>query len=353
MDGKFKNYDFAIVIGRFQPLHLGHVDILNTANEIAHNVIVLLGSCNSSMNIRNPFNPEQRKAMLNNSLDFPFTTIEINDYLYNDKVWISQVQHKVSEAIDAKWTKNYEPKIALVGCKSDDSSYYLDLFPQWTYREADVTFPATVHATDIRESIFGKEFALESVRSYLPKGTLTFLELYNGTTDHKTLQSEHQYVKNYKSQWASAPFPPTFVTVDNVICHHGHVLLIKRKINPGKGLWALPGGFLNQNERIIDGAKRELLEETNLNLYKNKDFNFVESKVFDHPSRSSRGRAITHAFFYEGTGKSLPKVKGGDDAASASWVEINQAMASPKLFFEDHYHILSYFTSHHRTYSEV
>ena len=59
------------------------------------------------------------------------------------------------------------------------------------------------------------------------------------------LKQEHDYILGYRRAWEAAPYPPTFVTTDAVVVQSGHILLIQRKAAPGKGLWALPGGFLN------------------------------------------------------------------------------------------------------------
>ena len=60
------------------------------------------------------------------------------------------------------------------------------------------------------------------------------------------LVEEQAYIKRYKDIWADAPYAPTFVTTDAVVIQSGHVLLVKRRTAPGKGLWALPGGFLKE-----------------------------------------------------------------------------------------------------------
>ncbi len=344
MSGPYKAYDIAVVIGRFQPCHLGHVEILEEANRISHNVIVLLGSANTARNIKNPFTIDERRQILKESVDFPFMSIGIDDYLYDDTVWLSQVQEKVSQLISSFWKKDFEPKVALVGSISDGSSYYLNLFPQWTFRNVNVKFPKDVHAVNLRKKIFGENMNIESIEQYLSTGSRHFLRNFEKTEAFESLCKEFHYIEDYKKPYASLPFPPTFVTTDAVVVHHGHILLIVRGGNPGKGLWALPGGFLNPNEKIIEGAMRELKEETGLKITNpDASYSLKSEKVFDHPSRSLRGRAITHAFYWQGHSPKLPLVKGADDAQHAQWVPIYEAMGKPNLFFEDHWHIINYF----------
>lgn len=105
------------------------------------------------------------------------------------------------------------------------------------------------------------------------------------------------------------------------------VLLIERGIEPYKGCWALPGGFLRMDETAEQCAQRELREETGLNLNYLKQF-----KTFTAVSRDPRERVISIAF-YALAKKS--EVQGGDDAKSAQWFTLNDL---PELAF-DHYHI--------------
>jgi len=65
-----------------------------------------------------------------------------------------------------------------------------------------------------------------------------------------TVLEEFACINQYIESWSVAPYPPTFVTVDAVVIQDDHILLIRRERCPGKGLWALPGGFLDQDETI-------------------------------------------------------------------------------------------------------
>lgn len=103
------------------------------------------------------------------------------------------------------------------------------------------------------------------------------------------------------------------------------VLLVKRGKPPFKGKLALPGGFMEWNESCEEAARRELEEETGL-----KNIKFKPVGVFSKPGRDPRGTIISVAFW--GTaGKNAAKVKGGDDAAEACWVEVNSC---PGLAFD-------------------
>lgn len=136
-------------------------------------------------------------------------------------------------------------------------------------------------------------------------------------------------------------FPRPAVSVDVVLLAGPpaglHVLLIRRASEPFAGAWALPGGFLDEDERLEDAARRELAEET--------AFEFrgplVQVGAFGDPGRDPRGWTVSVAFVgraYEG----LPAVTGGDDAAEAAWHPLG---ALPNLAF-DHDEILAAALAH-------
>ncbi len=119
-------------------------------------------------------------------------------------------------------------------------------------------------------------------------------------------------------QLGRAPYPPVFVTVDALLRCQGRVLLIRRGHAPGKGLWALPGGFVEPNDTLWQSCLRELQEETHCTLPEERLRAALRGQqVFDHPQRSLRGRVITQAYFIDLGNDTLPEVLGGDDAAHA------------------------------------
>jgi len=124
------------------------------------------------------------------------------------------------------------------------------------------------------------------------------------------------------------------VTVDAVIFYRKadilKVLLIKRKNEPFRDQWALPGGFLEENETLAEGAKRELEEETGLKLEK-----LQQIGAFGTPGRDPRGRTISIAFLTLIDAEA--KVKASDDAVDSKWFSFNDL---PDLAF-DHREIIS------------
>lgn len=99
-----------------------------------------------------------------------------------------------------------------------------------------------------------------------------------------------------------------------------HVLLIQRKNPPFQNQWALPGGFVEENEKIIKACQRELHEETGL-LVEIQKLNFVD--VFDAIQRDPRGRTISVA--YTCLADELTSIEAKDDAANAKWFKLENA----------------------------
>lgn len=127
-------------------------------------------------------------------------------------------------------------------------------------------------------------------------------------------------------------YPHPSVTTDCVIFGFDgtklKVLLVERGIEPFKGRWAFPGGFLNMDESAEKGALRELEEETGL-----KGAYIHQFHTFSDPQRDPRERVITIAYYAL---VRMQEVKGGDDAADARWFALDEV---PQLAF-DHDQIL-------------
>jgi bifunctional NMN adenylyltransferase/nudix hydrolase len=336
-------YDLAVFIGRFEPFHIAHKMVIDQALVSANKVVVIIGSANSPRSYRNPFTYEERVQMIRSAYPAEsqrIITVPLEDTLYNDEKWVRDVQMAVNDAFTQAYGA-WHPmaKIALIGHSKDNSSFYLKLFPQWD----SIRLPNKdgVSATDIREEYFGSGNVRRTV---LPDSTFDFLMQFGSTENYKNIQDEYDFVAKYKQQWSSSPFPPVFVTVDAVVVQSGHVLLVQRGARPGRGQWALPGGFINQKERIVDAVIRELREETRIKVPAPVlKGNIVASRVFDDPHRSSRGRTITHAYLIHLPAETeLPRVKGSDDADRAKWIPLAEVRRSD--MFEDHFDMIQTMT---------
>ena len=335
-------FDFCVVMGRFEPFHLGHKAIIDNALTISNKVIILLGSQNKPRTIKNPFTVTERILMMSsvykNSPDIIFSGL--NDYLYDDNKWALETKEIIKNIILSENKNPDECKIAISGNKADVSSWYIDMFPEFDYIFPE-HIPCTIHSTQIRDSLFKDDIKIsyKNIQKYVPSEVLLYIESFKKTSDFYNLVNEYAYIDKYKKSWEKAPYAPTFVTVDIFLIQSDNVLLIQRKDCPGKNLYALPGGFLNQNELIIDGAIRELHEETKLQVpITVLKRNIKEIRVFDAIDRSLRGRTITHVVYIELPNGDLPIVEGLDDAIRAFFMPLN--LLRSKDFFEDHFEII-------------
>jgi len=338
-----KLYDYCIYIGRFQPFHLGHLETVKIAMREAEQLIVVIGSHRVAPDIRNPWTADERERMIRLTLkDYPeylerIHFVPVRDQLYSDNLWVADVQQKVL-AIAGE-----SNAIAIIGHRKDSTSYYLDIFPQWSFIETGNY--RNINSTEIRSAYWRRE-PEENYAELLAEGTRFALSEFRSTPLYEQLCDEYAFLQEYKKAWSVAPYPPTFVTVDAVVVQSGHVLIVRRRAKPGQGLFALPGGFLAQNETILEGMLRELKEETGLKVpLPVLRGSIVDSHVFDNPSRSLRGRTITHAFFIQLKAGKLPPVRGGDDADKAMWMSLADIYAHENRFFEDHYSIVQHFVS--------
>ena len=129
--------------------------------------------------------------------------------------------------------------------------------------------------------------------------------------------------------------PGPKLAVDCIILVEGRVLLIHRR-NPPLG-WALPGGFVEYGETVEDAVRREMKEETGLELAELRQF-----RVYSDPARDPRGHVVSVVFAARGLGKP----EAGDDADRYRLVDLHDISGSDLVF--DHAQILRDFQEESR-----
>lgn len=344
-------YAYAVLIGRFQPFHAGHEKLLEYALSIAPRVIVVIGSDKQHRSVKNPFTFEERERMIRAGL--PSTAqarvsmIGVPDAPYRESIWIASIQNGVDRLIAADGQDPQQCRIALAGHLKDSSSYYLKLFPRWEFQPFGNV--ASLNATDIRGLYFNEASRAQLQNDKVPSGTQDFLERFTQSKHYADLAEERSVLDEYKRRYSysDSPFPPIYTTVDAVVVEAGYILLVQRKFSPGKGTWALPGGFVGREEKLLDAAIRELKEETKLKVPLPVLRGSVRGNhVFDAPGRSQRGRTITHAYFFELTHNQwsgLTEIRAADDAADARWVPLSEFLQMQDRIYEDHFFIANHF----------
>lgn len=349
-----KRYKLAVLIGRFEPFHNGHMANVLQAMSIANHVQILVGSSFQPRTPKNPFNFHERMEMIQDALSEELasakydedasvdliTITALPDFKYSNNSWIAYVQSAVAKQNPGVADKD----ICILGFDKDDSSWYNHAFPAWDFvpLKGFVKHGSNpIDATKVRELYF--EGHLDFLEGALPPAVFRYLNDFNETVTYTEMIEEYEFYKDYHLSWATAPFVPVFQTTDAAVVQGGHILLIQRGFAPGKGLWALPGGFINPKERLEDCVIRELTEETKIKVPEivlRKGITYNE--VFDHPDRDLRGRTITMAYLIEldGGDGSLPRVKGSDDAKKAKWFKLSEIEEMGEVMYGDHKHVI-------------
>lgn len=329
-----KPFEYCVFIGRFQPFHNGHYELFKEALNKADTVLIVLGSHKKAPDIDNPFSTVQREELIRAALtseeEKRVKFLYVRDSWYVNNRWLTDVQQQVFEATDGC----DDEKICIVGAEN--------YFPQWRFF-FQKNIEHMPHATDIRELYYTHD---ATFKNHVHPNVAAYLENFTNTDAFKSLKESYEYLTDYRLPKHRVRYPVTYVTVDSVVIRSGHVLIVRRGGNPGKGQIALPGGFLEQDETIEEGVLRELKEETAIKVDKATLAAAISDyKYFDHPRRSLRGRTITHAFLINLGNGPLPIVKGSDDADKAWWMSLSEFATREEDFFEDHFHIISHFVN--------
>ncbi len=342
----------SVIIGRFQPFHKGHRRLFEHSSKISDQTLVLIGSAFRPRSEKNAFKWTERSRFIQDAvkasgLEMQITCLPLVDTLYDDKTWAGNVRTAIDLHLRKQGIDREDIRIVLVGHDKDESSKYLHWFPEMdaVSVEAEIAEQGVLNATEMRAALFLENdtdtqihevygaFETAQVLAWMVKNPKAVAQIkaearYNAA-----------YREKYKTAVAALGYDFPADCADALVLQNGHILLVERAKAPGQGLFALPGGHLQQ-ETALKAAIRELIEETRLNIpRKMLEGRLTARQVFDHPERSERGWVRTEAFKFELIdGKAQEKVKGADDANRAFWVPINQL--TPDVMFEDHFDII-------------
>jgi len=226
-----KQYGTLVLIGRFQPLHNAHLEIIKRCTALTDQLVIITGSAAQPRTYKNPFTSAEREQMIKaatGGLSMRVYVEENIDTIYNDQAWAVRIQSIVSKY------RILGTKTAIIGHKKDDSSFYLDMFPQWGYEDVEEIAPLS--AVNIRDLYFKRGANMDFIKGVVPRTTFDYLASFKETPEYEQIIREREFVETYKKQYASLPYPPIFSTADSVVICSGHVLMIKRRAEPGRGL---------------------------------------------------------------------------------------------------------------------
>ena len=180
-------YDICVFAGRMRPPTGAHLANIRAGLDAAQYVFVIIGSTGEATHFKNPFTFNEVETMIRGSLShaendrtFVFGVKDRD----NDLAWVRDVQKVVHDQAE-RLSIGHDPRIALVGCQKDGSSYYLKLFRQWgsVGVQPILNGGESMSATSMRMSLYEAEDPRQHLQmmkdlhgtTYLPHGTFTFL----------------------------------------------------------------------------------------------------------------------------------------------------------------------------------
>jgi bifunctional NMN adenylyltransferase/nudix hydrolase len=190
MQEKNYPYDVVVYIGRFEPYHNGHDALVLQALALGKWVVMVLGSDGAPSSLKNPLFADQRMVMIASCI----AGDDVNRVLFapvpdfgDNESWVAKVQEVVARAVPGA------VRVALIGHFKDDSSYYLNFFPDWQLES--VPRANDLDATTVRNVMFDQRRPLDErlaeMRDMVPAGALNFLEQWMTTAEYQSLADEY------------------------------------------------------------------------------------------------------------------------------------------------------------------
>jgi len=352
-----------VMIGRFSFIHRQHertLQIMAAENDF---ILVQIGSANRCESKKNPHRYAIRAMIMTEVLkrlkpNGQFRVVALNDTLYNEDRWKTRVYAHGEQY--AEQVGVHPERITLYGTDKDESTYYMNSFPQWKVKALDKV--EDIDATRLREIWFKAAQTVsngqnQSLKNYLVPEMYEYLR--NVHKFNKPLQNDWHYLTvKEPEKYKDYPYPDSLNVMcgDAVVECAGHILTVTRSGELGYGQIALPGGHKNKNETAFNAAIRELFEETNLRVPDQTVLNCVrQTKLFDHPGRTlssvPKSTLGVHIKIELWKGE-FPRAKGGDDAAHPTlpnggirWIPKYDIISGRVQMWDDHNDIVDDFTA--------
>lgn len=283
-------------LGRFQPWHNGHQQILDCALSRASHVLILCGSSNVAPNTRNPWSFIQRSNLIQQCIarkDLKrIVILPVNDMLYNDKKWCGHISQKIQ---DAKKMLNLPDKYPTnwIGYYKDSSCYYLDILTGSRY--IDVPYFENINACDLRLA--------------LQNGNLAAVE-------HKVPAKVYSWLKK---QVLIKPMPEAKLMQYFAFVHDSYIM-VKKVAN----ICHLPG--FEVLDSCDQGQSQNLINGYIYSWYNASDVAKGKNMQFQHAYRSDTGKQIAKVMLLE--------VKHKIKEPGVVW--LNKYQIQKKIFFQDH-----------------
>jgi ADP-ribose pyrophosphatase YjhB (NUDIX family)/nicotinic acid mononucleotide adenylyltransferase len=290
----------ALVIGRFQPPCKHHVKVLEEAASQPGIERLLVGiGVAPKLDKRNFLTGDEVEELLKPILDGvgkPYVLRQVPD-INNPPEYCAHVE-RLFPGMDETNTVLFT-----------DNAYTSDCFTQHGHHYAvREPTPKGVRGTDVRHAMSHRK----DWEPHVPGHVARYLRKHAGI---------------WRLQQLTFKCPP--VTVDMIIEHQDGVVLIERGNDPYKGLWAIPGGYVDDMEALEKAAVREAKEETSL------DYVGLRFMGYRNSTPAACRRSLTNIFVGRGEGV----MKADDDARNAKVFPLDKLPPRDKIAF-DHYDIL-------------
>lgn len=331
--------------------------MIEQALRLADLVLIPIGSANvPRRHDYVPFTAQERETMIRlmfsaeDNARLRFVYVEDRG---NMAEWSSAVR-TAAHAIEAD-----DKKISLIGHSKDNSSYYLKGFPGWD--TSDVDNYMGLSATTFRQQFFSTDFRVATTLTpawadgidYHVRDWMIDEFMKNKAYDHlveeavKCAEDVEKYGR-IDPETGKKVYGPYFAA-DFICVQAGHVLVIERGGHPYKGCIAFPGGFIHDDEDVVEAAIREgKREETGMKVPELVlRSSYVTTQWFSAPHRDPRGRVVSASSLFHlkpvppalmtdpkeiAKFLALPRVKAGDDAKRAFWMSTDKVKSAIMAF---------------------